>query len=305
MTPREKAEAVVVAGMPAGKGFGGVLVRQWNVDAVRPPGSIVFADQEGGAVRTFRALAPTRAASRYRSAAEAFRAGRETAAGLRRAGVHATFAPVLDLADGPLGSRQFAKPEYGVAFARGLGAAACPKHFPGLGSTPQVDGRRARLRRPSRAGLGAVPGRDPRRRAVRDGRPCDLPAARAAPGVVRAEDVRAAATARLPRRRDHGLDRRPRQPLRAVLGAARAPCGCRHGADDERSRCTQDRRRARAARTRRRARREARTDQPVPGLGGGTDTVTVASTVLPFAPTARAVSLCSPGCSASAFRPSV
>ena len=40
-------------------------------------------------------------------------------------------------------------------------------------------------------------------------------------------------------------------------------------------------------------------------VGGGTDTVTVASTALPFAPTARAVSLCSPGCSASAFRPSV
>ena len=137
MTPREKAEAVVVAGMPAGAGFGGVLVRQWNVDAPRPRGSIVFADQEGGTVRTFRALAPRRAASQYRSADEAFRAGRETAAGLRRAGVHATFAPVLDLADGPLGSRQFARPEYGVAFARGLGAAACPKHFPGLGSTPE------------------------------------------------------------------------------------------------------------------------------------------------------------------------
>ena len=137
MTPREKAEAVVVAGMPAGEGFGGVLVRQWNVDAVRPRGSIVFADQEGGAVRTFRTLAPSRAASHYRSAAEAFRAGRETASGLDRAGVHATFAPVLDLADGPLGSRQFAEPAYAVAFARGLGSAACPKHFPGLGSTPQ------------------------------------------------------------------------------------------------------------------------------------------------------------------------
>ena len=294
-----------MAGMPAGKGFGGVLVRQWNVDAVRPPGSIVFADQEGGAVRTFRALAPTRAASRYRSAAEAFRAGRETAAGLRRAGVHATFAPVLDLADGPLGSRQFAKPEYGVAFARGLGAAACPKHFPGLGSTPKsTDVARV---------YGVLRAQDlaPFRAAIHAGVPCVMvghaiyPAARAAPGVVRAEDVRAAATARLPRRRDHGLDRRPRQPLRAVLGEARAPCGCRHGADDERSRCTQDRRRARAARTRRRARREAPTDQPVPGVGGGTDTMTVASTVLPFAPTARAVSLCSPGCSASAFRPSV
>ena len=137
MTPREKAAAVVVAGMPAPEGFGGVLVRQWNVDAARPPGSIVFADQEGGTVMTFRTLAPRRAASEYRNAAEAFRAGRETAAGLDRAGVHATFAPVLDLADGPLGSRQFAKPAYAVAFARGLGSAACPKHFPGLGSTPK------------------------------------------------------------------------------------------------------------------------------------------------------------------------
>ena len=98
MTPREKAEAVVVAGMPAGDGFGGVLVRQWNTDAPRPRGALVFADQEGGTVKTFRALAPWRAASQYRSTAEAFRAGRETAADLRRAGVHATFAPVLDLA---------------------------------------------------------------------------------------------------------------------------------------------------------------------------------------------------------------
>jgi beta-N-acetylhexosaminidase len=137
MTPREKAEAVVVAGMPAGPGFGGVLVRRWNAEAPRPAGSLVFADQEGGSVKTFPRLAPWRAASQYRSAAEAFAAGREAAAALRREGVHATFAPVLDLPDGPLGSRQFPKPRYGVAFARGLGAAACPKHFPGLGSTPK------------------------------------------------------------------------------------------------------------------------------------------------------------------------
>jgi beta-N-acetylhexosaminidase len=137
MTPREKAEAVVVAGMPVGPGFGGVLVRRWNAEAPRPGGSLVFADQEGGSVKTFPRLAPWRAASQYRTAAEAFAAGRETAAALRREGVHATFAPVLDLPDGPLGSRQFAKPGYGVAFARGLGAAACPKHFPGLGSTPK------------------------------------------------------------------------------------------------------------------------------------------------------------------------
>jgi beta-N-acetylhexosaminidase len=137
LTPREKAEAVVVAGLPAGPGFGGILVRAWNTGSPRPRGALVFADQEGGTVKTFRGIAPWRAASQYRSAAEAYAAGRETAVALRREGVHATFAPVLDLVDGPLGSRQFAKPAYGVAFARGLGSTACPKHFPGLGSTPK------------------------------------------------------------------------------------------------------------------------------------------------------------------------
>jgi beta-N-acetylhexosaminidase len=135
MTPREKAQAVVVAGMPAGPGFGGVLVRSWNTELPRP-GGLVFADQEGGLVKTFASLPPMRAASDYGSAAEARAAGAATASALRREGVHASFAPVLDLPDGPLGSRQFAHPEYGVAFARGLGRAACVKHFPGLGSTP-------------------------------------------------------------------------------------------------------------------------------------------------------------------------
>ncbi len=136
LTPREKAQAVVVAGMPAGPGFGGVLVRQWNTTAPRPRGALVFADQEGGTVKTFRSLAPSRAASQYRSAADAYRAGRQTAADLARAGVDVSYAPVLDLPDGPLGSRHFVRPEYGVAFARGLGRRACAKHFPGLGSTP-------------------------------------------------------------------------------------------------------------------------------------------------------------------------
>jgi beta-N-acetylhexosaminidase len=166
LTPREKAAAVVVAGMPAGPGFGGVLVRQWNTGLPRPHGSLVFADQEGGTVKTFRALAPWRSASQYRSSAEALRAGRETAAALRRAGVQATFAPVLDLADGPLGSRQFARPEYGVAFARGLGRAACVKHFPGLGSTP-VSTDEARV-------YGVLRSQDlaPFRAAIRAGVPC-------------------------------------------------------------------------------------------------------------------------------------
>jgi beta-N-acetylhexosaminidase len=166
MTPLEKAEAVVIAGLPAGDGFGGVLVRAWNAHAPRPREALVFADQEGGAVRTFRALPPAQAASSYRTVAEARAAGAETAVALRREGVHATFAPVLDLPDGPLGARHFARPELGVAFARGLGRAACPKHFPGLGSTP-VSTDEARV-------YGVLRDRDlaPFRAAIRVGVPC-------------------------------------------------------------------------------------------------------------------------------------
>lgn len=166
MSPREKAQAVVVAGMPAGAGFGGILVRQWNTELPRPRATIVFADQEGGAVRTFTEIAPWRAASHYSSTAEALAAGRETAEALRRLGAHAAFAPVLDLPDGPLGSRHFARPEYGVAFARGLGRAACVKHFPGLGSTPRSTDE-ARVH-------GTVRSRDlaPFRAAIRAGVPC-------------------------------------------------------------------------------------------------------------------------------------
>jgi beta-N-acetylhexosaminidase len=166
LTPHEKARLVVVAGMPAPAGFGGVLVRQWNTGMPRPRGALVVADQEGGTVKTFRSLAPWRAASQYRSAAEAFAAGRETAAALRRAGVHAAYAPVLDLPDGPLGSRHFARPEYGVAFARGLGRAACAKHFPGLGSTP-ISTDEARVH-----GVLRTEDLAPFRAAIRAGVPC-------------------------------------------------------------------------------------------------------------------------------------
>ena len=167
MTPREKAEAVVVAGMPAGDGFGGVLVRQWNADAERPRRAIVFADQEGGTVKTFRALAPWRAASQYRSAAEAFRAGRETATQLRRAGVHATFAPVLDLAG--RAARLAPVREAGVrgrVRARARRAPPASKHFPGLGSTAKsTDVARV---------YGVLRSQDlaPFRAAIRAGVPC-------------------------------------------------------------------------------------------------------------------------------------
>jgi beta-N-acetylhexosaminidase len=137
MTPREKAALVVVSGLPAPPGVGGVIVRRWDRDAPRPAGTLVFVDQEGGEVRAFPSLPPVVGARRLRTAAEAFAAGRDTGRALRAEGVHVDLAPVLDDPDGPLGSRHFVRPEYGVAFARGLDAGragACAKHFPGLGS---------------------------------------------------------------------------------------------------------------------------------------------------------------------------
>jgi beta-N-acetylhexosaminidase len=146
-----------------------VIVRRWDRHLPRPPGALVFADQEGGTVRTFPELPPGKSARAISSSREAFLAGHSTALGLVRAGVHVDLAPVLDLPDGPLGSRQFRSPPFGVAFARGLasgGEGACVKHFPGLGSLPfSTDDRpyvRGRLRdmdlKPYRAAIeGEVP----------------------------------------------------------------------------------------------------------------------------------------------------
>jgi beta-N-acetylhexosaminidase len=137
MTPREKAALVVVSGLPAPPGVGGVIVRRWDRGAPRPRGTLVFADQEGGEVRAFPSLPPVKSAAGLDGAEEAFAAGRATGRSLRAAGVHIDFAPVLDDPDGPLGARHFDRPADGVAFARGLEAGrvgACVKHFPGLGS---------------------------------------------------------------------------------------------------------------------------------------------------------------------------
>jgi beta-N-acetylhexosaminidase len=139
LTPAQKAALVVVSGLPAPRGVGGVIVRKWNREAPRPADAVVAADQEGGEVKTFPQLPPWSPARAVRSKADAFRSGEETGRALRRAGVDVALGPVLDLPDGPLGSRQFRSPLFGVAFARGLaaaGAGACVKHFPGLGSLP-------------------------------------------------------------------------------------------------------------------------------------------------------------------------
>jgi beta-N-acetylhexosaminidase len=170
LTPQQKAALVVVSGLPAPRGVAGVIVRRWDRTAPRPPGAVVFTDQEGGPIRTFPTLPPRKAASAIRSKAEAFAAGKATALALRRAGVQVDLAPVLDLPDGPLGPRQFRSPFYGVAFARGLAqgrVGACAKHFPGLGSLPFSTDDRPYVR-------GTVREADlaPYRAAVESGVPC-------------------------------------------------------------------------------------------------------------------------------------
>ena len=137
LAPQQKAALLVVSGLPAPHGVGGVLVQRWSRDYDRNTEAIVFADQEGGEIRALPALPPGRAASAYRSAADALAAGRATGRALRGAGVDVDLAPVLDAPDGPLGSRHFRRATFGLAFARGLreaGVEACAKHFPGLGT---------------------------------------------------------------------------------------------------------------------------------------------------------------------------
>ena len=118
MTPHEKAALLVVSGPRSEPGVGGVLVQRWDLGAPRPRRALVFVDQEGGDVRAFKQLPPRRAAADFTSAMDAFAAGQATARALRRAGVDVDLAPVLDLPDGPLGSRQFRSPLYGIAFGR-------------------------------------------------------------------------------------------------------------------------------------------------------------------------------------------
>ena len=109
LTPQQKASLLVVSGLPAPAGVGGVIVHPWDRAAPRPPGALVFVDQEGGATRAFPELPPAAPASSYTSAAAAFAAGLATGRALRSAHVDVDFAPVLDAPDGPLGARQFGR----------------------------------------------------------------------------------------------------------------------------------------------------------------------------------------------------
>ncbi|HEY3185558.1 MAG TPA: glycoside hydrolase family 3 N-terminal domain-containing protein [Gaiellaceae bacterium] len=120
MSPEQKARVMVVTTEHPGVFYGAAGIR--------------FADQEGGAVKAFPAAPPALAARDFRTRRQAFAAGAATRRALRREGVDVDLAPVLDAPDGPLGSRQFRRGSLGVAFAGGLGDAACVKHFPGLGT---------------------------------------------------------------------------------------------------------------------------------------------------------------------------
>ena len=140
LTPHEKAAIVVISGLPAPPGVGGVIVRRWDRHLPRPRGALVLADQEGGEVRAFPELPPQHSAASYRNAVAAFAAGQDAGRALRAAGVDVDLAPVLDAPDGPLGTRHFRSQSVGVAFGHGLergGTAPCVKHFPGLGSAAQ------------------------------------------------------------------------------------------------------------------------------------------------------------------------
>jgi beta-N-acetylhexosaminidase len=149
LTPEQKARLVVVT-TESPRVFSGAA-------------GVRFADQEGGDVKAFASLPPDRAAAAYTKERDALAAGRATRAALRRNRVDVDFAPVLDAPDGPLGSRQFRRGSLGVAFARGLGDAACVKHFPGLGTArystdarPHVDAHvRPRDLAPFRAAIRA------------------------------------------------------------------------------------------------------------------------------------------------------
>jgi beta-N-acetylhexosaminidase len=170
LNAQEKAALVVVSGLPAPRGVGGVFVHRTTRHLRRPQGALVFVDQEGGDVRAFRDAPPALPPRRLPDAQAAFVEGRSTARALRARGAHADLAPVLDLADGPLGSRHFRTPAIGVAFAKGLaagGVAACVKHFPGLGSAPVSTDDRTNVRARVRAHeVGAFAA------AVRAGVPC-------------------------------------------------------------------------------------------------------------------------------------
>ena len=235
MTPREKAEAVVVAGMPAGDGFGGVLVRQWN--ATPAPARVARLRRPGG--RDGEDVPRARAvARRLRSTGARRRPSRPAARRPRRCAAPASTPPSRPSSTSPTGrsARGSSRSRSTASRSRAAsGGAACAKHFPGLGSTANsTDVARV---------YGVLRSQDlaPFRSAIRAGVPCVMVGhaiyPRLGPRRASFEPKTYELLRRLGFRGVAITDsrRRPRQPLRAVLGAARAAGGRRPGADDERA----------------------------------------------------------------------
>ncbi len=105
---------------------------------------LITVDQEGGPVKRFASLPPTRS-PRSMSAAEAARQGAATAKALRRAGVNVDLAPVADVTANPrsfLYARSFKSAGATCAFAKALaanGVAPTLKHYPGLSGETNTD----------------------------------------------------------------------------------------------------------------------------------------------------------------------
>ena len=214
---------MVVSGLPAPAGVGGVLVRQWDRNAaasarcarVRRPGrrrrARLWRTAAGEVARAGSAARPRPSQPAARPVS---RCG--------SVGVDVDLAPVLDLPDGPLGARQSRRRSSASrlrAASPPTGTGACVKHFPGLGTLRVLDGRAAvRRRARTRGGPRAVPRRDRGGGAVRDGRPRRVSVARRASRGGSGLHVQAAARPRLHRRRDHRLAQRRPRPRRLVGG---------------------------------------------------------------------------------------
>ncbi|MEX0659755.1 MAG: glycoside hydrolase family 3 N-terminal domain-containing protein [Egibacteraceae bacterium] len=172
---QERAAQVLVVGVPGvtaptdplveevlDVGVGGVLLTDANVESAEQVrglvsalrrgaahGLLVTTDEEPGRVSSFRTLLGATSSARTLAArgdpADVHAFARDLGGELAALGVDVTFAPVVDVDDGPargiIGDRAFSgDPEtaatYGLAFSEGLteaGVHPAAKHFPGHG----------------------------------------------------------------------------------------------------------------------------------------------------------------------------
>jgi beta-N-acetylhexosaminidase len=143
---RGEVGGVILFGPNVGPGLGrAIRSLQHNAQAGGNPPLLIAVDQEGGMVKRFAALPPSRAPAQM-DATTAGTEGAATGKALRARGVNTNLAPVADVNHGSfLGTRSFGSEAGQVSlaacgFASGLqsaGVNATLKHFPGLGRTAQ------------------------------------------------------------------------------------------------------------------------------------------------------------------------